>query len=1068
MRKILQSFIFLLFACGLLGGLPSARASHLLGCDMTYTSLGNNQYRVKFRLYRDCSGISASGFTLSCRNGGCNATSTVSAPLVQLGAPVAATPLCPSTPGTCASPSGIYPLYDFANYEATVTLPPGQWTLSTSQGSRPDIGNLVNSSSADLYAEAYLDNRGTNVFNTSPQFDAQDIPIQYVCVNQRSTFGFSSIEPDGDSLVYSLANPLRGCGLTIPYKPYPGAVAAPGGAPPVVIITRSPLCVLEFPGLAGGGGNYTPQLPLPVAVDTTGTCPIKQGVPSFRLNANARTVTFTPNVYVPNLTAGDGGNKYQVVVQIEEYRRVNGVRRIVGRVRREAVLIVIDCGANTTPNPVQATSQTPNSNTGTINTADTTQINVYSCNYSRVLVNFTDPDNLRTPSAHQNLTVTLPSNINTDPSYLASGDVGTFTLTGNGTENPRGVFFFQPSPSQVGRTIRINVRVEDNACPVKGLQNRVIVIRILRGNFASAVAAVGSSGIGNTTPASGAVCVGGSLTLQGNVVRPDSVRRLATNTTQPQVYSYNWTALGSGNGLPTVTNTKNIVVSPTVTTRYRLTIAPTLGFAQGACGDTTSILVRVASEPLAFVNASLREVCAGGAVVLNGSARRRADRDSTLRDTYTYTWTGPGVPANTTGSTLTVRPTTLGANTYTLTANGAVPYGCDATTTVVVNVVPPPTLTTLLSIANTTVATAKVCAGAPVVLRVRARRPTGAGSTLNDTYTFAWTGPGIVGTGRDSVVTVRPTTRGINNYSVVVTGSNQFNCSATTTAQVEVVAPPTVRATTNNAYICPSGTATLQGSATSASLTDSYTYTWSGAGVAAGTTGASLVVRPTVTTRYIVTATGLSQYGCSDTASVVVRVTPAVQSSFTTADSVGLNGQRTNRPPVIFTFKNNTVTNAPGQSPTTTVAYAWTYQRVRDIAGVRVSDAVTPFGGNTATPTPLQLGMSGYYVVSLTTTATVGGSACASSTSSKTVLVPDIQVPNVITPNGDGLNDYFKVSTAGTSSKMEIYNRWGRKVYEQTNYQNNWGGDNQPAGVYYYMLTTSNGAQTKGWIEIVR
>ncbi|MGY3091396.1 gliding motility-associated-like protein [Hymenobacter sp. UYAg731] len=1063
MRKILHSFILLLFACGLLGGLPSARASHLLGCDMTYTSLGNNQYRVKFRLYRDCSGIDALPFTLECRNGGCNASATVTAPLVQQGVPVSATPLCPSTPGSCASPSSLYPLYDFTNYEATVTLTPGQWTMSTSQGSRPTIANIVGS--PNLYAEAYLDNRNsgtTTVANNSPQFDQQDIPIQYVCVNQRTTFGFSAIEPDGDSLVYALAAPLGGCGMPTTYAPYPGAN---GGG--LFFITRNPLCVLEVPALAGGA-LFTPQLPIPVAVDTTGTCPIKQGAPYFGLNQTARTVTFTPNVYTPATSAADGRNKYQVVVEVTEYRRINGARRIVGRVRREAVLIVINCGTNTTPNPVLATNQTPNSNTGTINTTDTTQISVYSCNYSRVLVNFTDPDNLRTPSQHQLLTVTLPANINTDPSYLASGDVGTFSLSGNGTENPRGVFFFQPSPSQVGRTIRINVRVEDNACPVKGLQNRVIVIKILRGNFASAVAAVGSSGIGNTTPPSGAVCVGGSLTLQGNVIRPDSVRRLATNTTQAQVYSYNWAALGSGNGLPTVTNTKNIVVSPTKTTRYRLTIAPTLGFAQGACGDTTSILVRVASEPLASATATLQEVCAGGAVVLTGSARRQADRDSTLRDTYTYTWTGPGVPANTTGSTLTVRPTALGINTYTLTANGAVPYGCDATTTVQVVVVPPPTLTTLLSVGNVTVATAKVCAGAPVVLRVRARRPTGAGSTLSDAYTFAWTGPGIVGNATDSVVTVRPTTRGINNYSVVVTGRNQFNCSATTTAQVEVVAPPTVRATTTNTYICPSGTATLQGSATSASLTDTYTYSWSGAGVAAGTTGATITVRPTVTTRYIVTARGLSQYGCSDTASVVVRVTPAVLSSFTTADSVGLTGQHTNRPPVIFTFKNNTVTNAPGQSPTTTVTYAWTYQRVRDIAGVGVNESVTAFGGNTATPTPLQLGLAGYYVVRLTTTATVGGAACAASTSSKTVLVPDLQVPNVITPNGDNQNDVFKVSTAGTSSKLEIYNRWGRKVYEQANYQNNWGGDNQPAGVYYYLLTTTNGAQTKGWIEVVR
>ena len=963
---------FLLLGFLLLLGVPAAQASHLLGCDMTYTSLGNNQYRVKFRLYRDCSGIPASGFTLECRNGGCNSPATVSAPLVLQGAPVAATPLCPGVPNSCSNPSSLYPLYDFANYQADVTLSPGQWTLSTSQGSRPDIANLLNSSSSDLYAEAYLDNRGTNVSNTSPQFDVQDIPIQYVCVNQLTTFGFSATEPDGDSLVYSLGTPLKGCNQPIAYKPYPNAA---GG---VVIITRNPLCILEFTGLAGGN-NYTPLLPLPVATDTVGVCPIKQGRPYFALNQTARTVTFKPNRYYPVTSASDGANKYQVVVEVTEYRRINGVRRIVGRVRREAVLIVIDCGTNTTPNPVVVHNQTPNSNTGTINTADTTQINVYSCSYSRVSVNFTDPDNLKTPSAHQRLTVTLPSDINTSPNYLAGGDVGSFSFSTdpahtNGSENPVGTFYFQPSPNLIGRIIRIRLNIEDNACPVKGLQNRVIVIRVLRGNFASAAAVAGNSGIGNTTPGSSAICAGGSISLRGSVIRPDSVRQVLTNTTQPQVYTYQWSVVGSGNGLPAVTNAQNITVSPTQTTRYRLNIAPTLGFAPGACGDTTSVMVRVVPPPVATATTSLLKVCAGAPVLLTGSATRLAGTPgSNLTDTYTYRWTGPNVPANTTGATLTVRPTTVGINTYTLTANGAAPYGCAATTTV----------------------------------------------------------------------------------------------------QVEVVPPPTVRVTTNNVYICPGGSASLQATASApAGFTDVYTFRFSPAnGLApADQAMANPTVRPTVTTRYLVTAAGNAQTGCADTASVVVRVLPGVLARFTTADSVGLNGQHTSRPPVVFTFRDVSVTSGLPQGSTTT--YKWTYQRIRGIDSQPVAGTETTFGNNKPAPDPLKLDIAGYYRIRLTTTVSInnGGvlTSCSSSTSERTVLVPDLQVPNVITPNGDGLNDVFKISTASTSSKVEIFNRWGRKVYEQPNYQNNWGGDNQPAGVYYYLLTALNGATTKGWIEVIR
>ncbi|MFC6221757.1 T9SS type A sorting domain-containing protein [Hymenobacter artigasi] len=575
-KKLLFAFFFL-FVGGLLVGLPSAKASHLLGCDMTYTALGNNQYRVKFRLYRDCSGIQPSPFTLSCRNGGCNATATVSAPFVQQGPTISANPLGPNTPGTCANPSALYPLYDFTTYEATVTLPPGQWTMSTNQGARPTIANILGS--PDLYAEAYLDNRNsssTSVANSSPQFDPQDIPIQYSCVNQRNSLGFSSIEPDGDSLVYALAAPLAACGMPISYGPYLNQ-------PAPVLINTNPVCL--YSPLASGSNNFSPTLPLPVAMDTTGSCPLLTGSPRFKLNQTARTITFTPNVYSPATSAADGRNKYQVVVEVTEYRRINGVRRVVGRVRREAVIIVIDCGANSVPGPVVAVARTINSGTSTYNTVDSTQINIASCSYSRVTLNFTDPDNQRTPSAHQLLTVTLPADINTNPLLLASGDIGTFSLAGNGGESPVGTLYLQPSPSMVGRLIRLNFRVEDNAAPVKGVQTRVVIVRVVRNNAAS-LATAGVAGGGSAD-----LCAGGTLVLQASAMRPDSVRRLANATTVPQTYAYLWTVRGDGLTQAQATS-PTISVAPTRTSRYSLAVSPLTGFGT-SCGDTTSVLVRV-------------------------------------------------------------------------------------------------------------------------------------------------------------------------------------------------------------------------------------------------------------------------------------------------------------------------------------------------------------------------------------------------------------------------------------------------------------------------------------------
>ena len=48
-----------------------------------------------------------------------------------------------------------------------------------------------------------------------------------------------------------------------------------------------------------------------------------------------------------------------------------------------------------------------------------------------------------------------------------------------------------------------------------------------------------------------------------------------------------------------------------------------------------------------------------------------------------------------------------------------------------------------------------------------------------------------------------------------------------------------------------------------------------------------------------------------------------------------------------------------------------------------------------------------------------------------------IMIPNVITPNGDGINDYFQITNIDyyPNSEIKIYNRWGKRVYESQNYQ---------------------------------
>jgi gliding motility-associated-like protein len=63
--------------------------------------------------------------------------------------------------------------------------------------------------------------------------------------------------------------------------------------------------------------------------------------------------------------------------------------------------------------------------------------------------------------------------------------------------------------------------------------------------------------------------------------------------------------------------------------------------------------------------------------------------------------------------------------------------------------------------------------------------------------------------------------------------------------------------------------------------------------------------------------------------------------------------------------------------------------------------------------------------------------------------------PNIITPNNDGINDYFKIKgldeyTSGW--QIDIYTREGKHVYHSNNYKNEWNAEGLNDGVYFYIF----------------
>jgi gliding motility-associated-like protein len=65
-----------------------------------------------------------------------------------------------------------------------------------------------------------------------------------------------------------------------------------------------------------------------------------------------------------------------------------------------------------------------------------------------------------------------------------------------------------------------------------------------------------------------------------------------------------------------------------------------------------------------------------------------------------------------------------------------------------------------------------------------------------------------------------------------------------------------------------------------------------------------------------------------------------------------------------------------------------------------------------------------------------------------------LDIPNVFTPNGDGKNDRFEVPYADVyiSNQIVIFNRWGEKVFEKSDYLDDWDGGQMPDGTYFYVL----------------
>lgn len=327
-------------------------------------------------------------------------------------------------------------------------------------------------------------------------------------------------------------------------------------------------------------------------------------------------------------------------------------------------------------------------------------------------------------------------------------------------------------------------------------------------------------------------------------------------------------------------------------------------------------------------------------------------------------------------------------------------------------------------------------------------------------------------------------------YTVTVTDVN--GCSGTATAVVQVIPDVFASAGTDQSS-CSGQSVTITGSATGG--TPPFAYTWDN-----GSASASQTVNPTDTTVYTVTVIDAS--GCTATSSVtvnvqqypVVTVSPGVDicpgtpttlqasggTSYSWSPTDGLSDANIANPVASPSASTNyTVTVSNGLcSSTATVQVNVTAEVIASFTPdttsgeapftVNFNNASTgatsyewDFGdGNSSTDvSPVHIYTEqGSYVVELVATNDLG---CTDTLRFSFIVVEELAslvVPNVFTPNGDGVNDTFSFIEKGISTiSVQILNRWGNEVYSWDKTNSGWDGRSKdgtdlPDGVYLYII----------------
>jgi gliding motility-associated-like protein len=237
------------------------QASHIVGGEIYYECIGNNNYLVTLKVYRDCYNGQApfdNPANIFIYNGGGSLVDVLSVPF----------PGSDTLPNDANNPCLIVPpniCVEEAVYTYNVNLPANGsgYTLIYQRCCRNiTIVNIPDPSNTGATYEATMPDSNVVICNSSPYFN--NFPPTVICVDFPFSFDHSATDPDGDSLVYELCSPYYGANSIDPqpYPPYaygnltfssPYSASDPmGGSPPMAIdpetgwLTVTPNAIGQF------------------------------------------------------------------------------------------------------------------------------------------------------------------------------------------------------------------------------------------------------------------------------------------------------------------------------------------------------------------------------------------------------------------------------------------------------------------------------------------------------------------------------------------------------------------------------------------------------------------------------------------------------------------------------------------------------------------------------------------------------------------------------------------------------------------------------------------------------